>query len=447
MRSDELYKSSDGTLTRLRTSLEDITKNIHMEYLPKRRWSTLEKKRANIMIKNIKDGYGYGEVTIYPTQIFNVNNWALKPNQPEGPPFTAHMMAICNAEKPVAFKAPKSSSNAERVPQGTKPGAKPRHKKNSTSLKQPRVSSSEVTKGGSSKAPIGFKIGHSKKIKEYSSAMDSNPSQILASTPVVAEMHKEDQQATGGPTSLGVTSKARANPLSSVVGMDEGTKNSSFDHIYAVKEEEAFNTIKLEDLAKLVSNVQPSFKDLDSPEDDLVIVVDDGDKNKEDKALKPNQPEGPPFTAHMIAICNAEKPVVFKALKSSSNAERVPQGTKPGAKPGHKKNSTSLKQPRVSSSELCHGLKPKPDFSFYSVVAEMHKEDQQATGGPTSLGVTSKARANLQLSSSMLAFNLNEHIYSASFIIHSESASGYDALADSTAKADPGLSAPNDSIT
>nr|GEU51733.1 hypothetical protein [Tanacetum cinerariifolium] len=51
MRSDELYKFSDGTFTRLRTSLEDITKNIHMEYLPKIRWSTLEKKRAHIMIK------------------------------------------------------------------------------------------------------------------------------------------------------------------------------------------------------------------------------------------------------------------------------------------------------------------------------------------------------------------------------------------------------------
>ncbi|GJS80151.1 hypothetical protein Tco_0730032 [Tanacetum coccineum] len=53
MRSDELYKFSDGTLTRLLTSLEDITKNIHMEYLPKRRWSSLEKKRAHIMIKAI----------------------------------------------------------------------------------------------------------------------------------------------------------------------------------------------------------------------------------------------------------------------------------------------------------------------------------------------------------------------------------------------------------
>nr|GEX07866.1 ubiquitin hydrolase [Tanacetum cinerariifolium] len=50
---DELYKFSDGTLTGLRTSLDDITKNIQMEYLPQRRWSSLEKKRAHIMIKAI----------------------------------------------------------------------------------------------------------------------------------------------------------------------------------------------------------------------------------------------------------------------------------------------------------------------------------------------------------------------------------------------------------
>ncbi|GJW35128.1 hypothetical protein Tco_0058048 [Tanacetum coccineum] len=53
MSSDKLYKFSDGTLTRLQTSLDDITKNIQMEYLSQRRWSSLEKKRAHIMIKAI----------------------------------------------------------------------------------------------------------------------------------------------------------------------------------------------------------------------------------------------------------------------------------------------------------------------------------------------------------------------------------------------------------
>nr|GEW57492.1 hypothetical protein [Tanacetum cinerariifolium] len=53
MSSDKLYKFSDATLTRLLSSLKDITKNIDIEYLPKRRWSILEKKRAHCMIKGI----------------------------------------------------------------------------------------------------------------------------------------------------------------------------------------------------------------------------------------------------------------------------------------------------------------------------------------------------------------------------------------------------------
>ncbi|GJT20885.1 hypothetical protein Tco_0890822 [Tanacetum coccineum] len=171
-----------------------------------------------LMMHKMKKVYGDGKVTPYPTQVFSVNNWALKPNQPEEPIFTDHMLAICNAIESVVFKAPKPSSNAKRVPQGTNPEAKPRHKKHSTSSKQPFVSSKEATKGGSSKAPTGSKTSHLKRKKESSSAMDSNPSQTSVSTLVVAEMHKKDQQATGGPTSLGVTSEARANPhLSSVV--------------------------------------------------------------------------------------------------------------------------------------------------------------------------------------------------------------------------------------
>ncbi|GJX04904.1 hypothetical protein Tco_0190820 [Tanacetum coccineum] len=57
---------------------------------------------------------------------------------------------------------------------------------------------SEATKCGSSKRPTGSNTGHLKRKKESSLAMDSNPSQTLASTPMVAEMHKEDQQATRG---------------------------------------------------------------------------------------------------------------------------------------------------------------------------------------------------------------------------------------------------------
>ncbi|GKF73949.1 hypothetical protein Tco_0220281 [Tanacetum coccineum] len=53
IRPDLRKRNPDGTLTRLLSSLEDITKNIDMEYLQKRRWSTLEKKITHFMIKDI----------------------------------------------------------------------------------------------------------------------------------------------------------------------------------------------------------------------------------------------------------------------------------------------------------------------------------------------------------------------------------------------------------
>ncbi|GJW72340.1 hypothetical protein Tco_0129257 [Tanacetum coccineum] len=53
IRSDELYKFSDGTLTSVRSVLHDIAPNLRMDYLPKRRWSNLDKQRSRIMIKAI----------------------------------------------------------------------------------------------------------------------------------------------------------------------------------------------------------------------------------------------------------------------------------------------------------------------------------------------------------------------------------------------------------
>ncbi|GJW72515.1 hypothetical protein Tco_0129432 [Tanacetum coccineum] len=80
------------------------------------------------------------------------------------------------------------------------------------------------------------------------------------------------------------------------------------------------------------------------------------------------------------------------------------------------------------------------------VVAEMHKEAQQAAGGPTSLGATSEEGAYPQLSSGMSVFINIEPVHSASFTFHSESASKNDVSADFIAEADLGKSAPNGSI-
>nr|GFA87457.1 hypothetical protein [Tanacetum cinerariifolium] len=53
MHTDELYKFSDETLTSVRFILHDIAANLRMDYLPKRRWSSLDRKRSRIMIKAI----------------------------------------------------------------------------------------------------------------------------------------------------------------------------------------------------------------------------------------------------------------------------------------------------------------------------------------------------------------------------------------------------------
>ncbi|GJV45288.1 hypothetical protein Tco_1429824 [Tanacetum coccineum] len=59
MRTDELHKFSDGTLNHVRTALNDIATGIQTEYLPKRRWTNQDKRRARVMIdainKKLKD--------------------------------------------------------------------------------------------------------------------------------------------------------------------------------------------------------------------------------------------------------------------------------------------------------------------------------------------------------------------------------------------------------
>ncbi|GJZ81250.1 hypothetical protein Tco_0646244 [Tanacetum coccineum] len=78
----------------------------------------------SLLLQYMIPAYDNEELTINLTQVFSVHNWSLKPNQTEGPPFTDHMMAICNLDVPVDSKALKPSSQTEEVPQGKKSGAK-----------------------------------------------------------------------------------------------------------------------------------------------------------------------------------------------------------------------------------------------------------------------------------------------------------------------------------
>ncbi|GKC14437.1 hypothetical protein Tco_1011219 [Tanacetum coccineum] len=101
----------------------------------------------SLLFEHMEPKYDNKELTINPTQ------------------------AICNLDVPVDSKAPKHSSLTEE-------------------------STTEASKSQS---------GHSKKETKSSSDMDTRPSHPSPLTPVVGEMHKEAQQAAGGPTSLGDT--------------------------------------------------------------------------------------------------------------------------------------------------------------------------------------------------------------------------------------------------
>nr|GEU99746.1 hypothetical protein [Tanacetum cinerariifolium] len=130
------------------------------------------------------------------------------------------MLAICKVEFPVEHKAPNTSSyTRKKDSKGKKPRAKSRHRKQPTSSKHHLLSNIEATKGcdalGDSTVEVDLGI--------YA------PNDIIP-----------QQQ-----------------------GMDEGTKNNLFDHIFAGKEAsdiaknietEFQKEIKLEDLSRLVQD-------------------------------------------------------------------------------------------------------------------------------------------------------------------------------------------------
>nr|GEV60540.1 hypothetical protein [Tanacetum cinerariifolium] len=145
------------------------------------------------------------------------------------------------------------------------------------------------------------------------------PTQVFTLFIIHSESASGNDASTAFIAEADLGNSALSNFVPQQQGMNEGTKNTSYDYLFAgtdpyvltnqtksVSEgletvltrpitrkgasfisrkikEETSSIIKLEDLAKLVSHVQPSFKDLDSPEDDLVIVVDDSDVDKNDE--------------------------------------------------------------------------------------------------------------------------------------------------------------------
>ncbi|GKE66368.1 hypothetical protein Tco_1520529 [Tanacetum coccineum] len=217
--------------------------------------------------------YDHEDLTMNPTQVFSVHNWALKANQPKGPPFTDHMKAISNIDAPVESQAPTTSLKTKmKVPQGKNPGARSglRRKQSSKHISESKTKASKSKTGQSDK-----------------------------------ETQSKAQQATGGPTSLRATSEEGAHPqlssgmsafiiiehvysasfiltLSLHQGMDEGSQNYSLDHIF-----EGTNPSVLVDKTKSVGDrlktahinldIRSAFLTLDSPHDEPIIVSDESE--------------------------------------------------------------------------------------------------------------------------------------------------------------------------
>ncbi|GJT58738.1 hypothetical protein Tco_1002271 [Tanacetum coccineum] len=81
----------------------DYAKQIWEDIINKLNKKTREKvvpylRFISLLLEYMMPEYNNEELTINPTQVFSVHNWALKPNQTEGPPFTNRMKAIYNLD-------------------------------------------------------------------------------------------------------------------------------------------------------------------------------------------------------------------------------------------------------------------------------------------------------------------------------------------------------------
>ncbi|GJW11245.1 hypothetical protein Tco_1577072 [Tanacetum coccineum] len=150
--------------------------------------------------------------------------------------------AIYNIDVLVDSQAPKTSSQTKNVPQAKKPGAK-------------------------------------NKQTQSSSTKDKSSSHPSPSTSVVGEMHKEAQQAAGGPTSLRATSEEGSHPqLSS--GSDFLVPQLKLILEFLLLMNPYLNNMDLSDLMK---DTRSSFFTPDSPQDEPIIILDENEEEETEK--------------------------------------------------------------------------------------------------------------------------------------------------------------------
>nr|GEW35216.1 hypothetical protein [Tanacetum cinerariifolium] len=193
----------------------------------------------------------------------SVHNWILKPNQPEEPPFTDHMKAICNLDIPMKSKDPKYSSPTKEVPQGKNTRARSglRRKQSSKHIYE------STTKASKSQS------GHLKKETKSSSAIDTSPSH--PSPPIPMDMMLQQI------LQLKLILEYLLLRIPYLNNMESEVDDIS-------------RKVKLEDLTDILKDTRSAFFTLDSPTDEPIIVLDESEEeeNAENaKDTKDNLPQ------------------------------------------------------------------------------------------------------------------------------------------------------------
>ncbi|GKB04089.1 retrovirus-related pol polyprotein from transposon TNT 1-94 [Tanacetum coccineum] len=216
----------------IRGDIEDILhklkKKTREKFVPYHRFISL-------LLEYMMPAYDNEELTINPTHVFSVHNWALKSNQHEGPPFTDHMKDL--------------PSQAEKVPQGKKHGSEENTLSN-THLIQPRTKAQAILH-----LPYQWLV---KCIKRHSKQLVA---QHLFRPPIKKE-----------PALSSVVIKPNLLEMDT----DSGTNEESRD-------DEILKKIKLEDLSDVLKDPRSAFLTSNSPQDEPIIVLDESREKKTEK--------------------------------------------------------------------------------------------------------------------------------------------------------------------
>nr|GEV18093.1 retrovirus-related Pol polyprotein from transposon TNT 1-94 [Tanacetum cinerariifolium] len=280
---DQISNKDATILYSLATGVQvDYVKIIYEDLIHKMNKKTKENivpypRFLSLLLEHMMPEYENEELTINLTQVFSVYNLTLKPNQHEEPSFTDHIKAIYNLDVHVDSKAPKPSLQAEEA------------SKSQTRSKKETKSSSAKEKSLSHRSPptslrVTSEEGAYPQLSSGMSAFIIIELVYLASFICTMSLHQ---------------------------GMDEGTKNYSFDHIFAgsnpsvlvdkiksaedrlktthtnlyaneeSKADDILLKVKLEDLSDILKDTRSAFFTPDSLPDEPIIVLDESEDEKE----------------------------------------------------------------------------------------------------------------------------------------------------------------------